>query len=245
MTYRYHWLLAVALAWPLTVRAQVVDLSPAGFMPAATIDLSTVPLGTNDPVFDLSAGGYGTVAISFGSYFTGQSLTNISAGLPITLATSTPSAPLTVASDPTNVAFTTTDDALPDPTTLVISGTPDFNGPIAIELSTPVQDFGLTAGYLNVPDAVAITAYNSAGASLGTVQSSAIGFQTFALSDPLGAQIAGLSIYPVSAVPGGFEIHDLSFGPAVPEPPALPVLLAALAGLFAVRRRWGGSSRAG
>ena len=115
--------------------AAVVRIDAAAFTPqAGLITFSEMSLGTVNPVYSPAAYGGGSTAptVSFGSYFTGQSITPGACGpgaAPTGCVTGTPTGPISLALG-AGGAFITQDGS--NPTSPVLSGSPLFNGPIAI-----------------------------------------------------------------------------------------------------------------
>jgi len=152
-----------------------------------------------------------------------------------------PTNPLTLdpGSPPT---FTANDPATP--TTPTLSGTPLFNGPIAIAFSTPQVGVGLTAGFFNAVGGTAITAYDATGAEIGSISNSVLGIEFLGLvTADMTPEISGLLFHLVGAEPFGFVIDNVRFGvagqvvvPSVPEPSSLAIIGSALFGLWLLRR---------
>jgi hypothetical protein len=219
--------------------ATLVNLGPGSFTPAASvITFSEVPVGTVNPTYNFTAlPGLGNVTVSFGGFFQGQAITG---GFPVTLSDNTPSNPLALQPG----TATTVNDGAPGATSPVLSGSPTFNGPIAVLFSTPVAGVGLKGGFFDAAHSTTIEAYDLTGASLGSITNSVTGFEFYGLADSTGANvISGISFYITGNEPAGFEIDDLTFGAAsvinidVPEPGSFALLAAGLAGFGFLRRR--------
>jgi hypothetical protein len=149
----------------------------------------------------------GTVTVSFGGYFAGQA---VSAGFPVSLSDTTPTGPLSLdlSSSP---SFISGDGA--NPTSPVLSGTPQFNGPIAVLFSTPVAAVGLDGGFFDAIGGTSIEAFGPDGSSLGLVHNTATGIEFFGLADSGGGNvIQGISFYITGNEPAGFGIDNLTFG---------------------------------
>lgn len=226
------------------------------------LTFSEFPLGSSNPVY--APGDYGGGAtspnVSFGGFFAGQMLGDAGtcpAGAALTgCVIGSASAPLTLdpASPPTSIV---NDSA--NPTSPVLSGSPLFNGPIAILFDTDQAGVGLEGGYFDDMGGVAITAYARDGTVLGSVVNEEIGIEFLGLVTADGSnRIAGLLFSLVGAESAGFAIDNVHFGTAgvvVPPgpgpgtPPAyqpvpaignsalvLMALLLGLMGFIAIRR---------
>jgi hypothetical protein len=203
--------------------------------------------GNVNPSFTLNGvAGYGSITISYGPVFNGQSVSNPLMP-PITVSGS-PSGPLALTGS-ANVVKTTVeiDNNEPVPNTEVLGGLPSpatngFGGPIAILFSQGVSGVTLTAGYFDTIGATTITAYDSGGNALGQIVNQALGYETFNLSDPGGPLIGGLLL--TSSDAGGFGIDGVGVyqapmtSTAAPAPGPLTVLPGFVA-LWLARRRIG------
>jgi PEP-CTERM motif len=233
-----------------TFAAGIIKIPEASFVAGSgLITFSEVPLGTTNPVYPpaLYGGGAGSPTVTFGGFFSGQSLG--------TAATCPPGAALTgcVVGNPTNpltlapgspVTFTANDGAMP--TSPILSGSPLFNGPIALEFSSPQVGVGLIGGFFDAIGSTAITAYDATGAVIGTVSNTIIGDEFLGLITADGLpEISGLLFHLVGAEPAGFDIDNVRFGVAgqvvppgtIPEPASLAILGAAVFGLGLIGRR--------
>ena len=134
-----------------------------------------------------------------------------------------PTGPLTI--DPNSPqTFITGDGA--QPTAPILSGSPTYNGPIAIEFSTPQTGVGLIGGYFDAANSTAITAYDANGNVIGSVTNPTTGdvFLGLVTADH-SATIAGLLFSLVGDEPEGFDVDNIQFGvgaqvvaPGTPEP---------------------------
>ena len=195
-------------------------------------------------------GGAGSPTVYTGGYFTGQSLSATpGVDCPGAAATGcvvgTPTGPLSLDASAPN-AFITTDGSFPTSPTL--SGTPRFNGPIALLFSEDQLGVGFEGGFFNAVASTGITAFARDGSLLGTVANLTTGIEFLGLVSDT-ANIAGVFLELVGAEPAGYNIDNVRFGKAgqvvvpptgpspIPLPAGLPLLLGALAGLGMVARR--------
>lgn len=228
-----------------TSQAAIVKIGAGAFTAAAgLITFSEFAGGTVNPTYNAAAYGGGLLSptVTFGGFFQGQSLGIGCGGAATGCVVGNPTAALALdgASPETRIVG---DGA--NPTSPVLSGTPTFNGPIAILFSNDQAGVGLDGGFFNAIGGTAITAFARDGTLLGSVANEALGIEFLGLVTADGtAQIAGLLFSLVGAEPAGFAIDNLRFGlagqvvvPGVPEPGSLALLGLGVAGLIAVSRR--------
>lgn len=220
--------------------AQLVDLGPGSFSPLApTITFSEYALGTINPSYNFTGIlGLGDVDVNFAGAFMGQTVVG---GFPLTLS-GAPTGPLTL--NGSVETFITSDGA--NTTSPILSGTPIFNGPIAILFSQPVAAVGLSGGFFDAIGGTSIAAYGTNGAFLGSIVNTQLGVQFYGLRTASGANdIAGVAFFITGDEPAGFGIDNVTFGSVrqlqtVPEPTTVLLMasgmaLLGIAGL--VRRR--------
>ncbi len=132
-----------------------------------------------------------------------------------------------------------------NPTSPVLSGTPLFNGPIAILFDIDQAGVGFDGGFFDAAGSTGITAFARDGSLLGTVVNLGTGIEFLGLvTDDGSAAIAGVFLDLVGSEPAGFAIDNLRFGERgeviVPNPaPASLALFAVglIAASAAFRRR--------
>jgi len=230
--------------------ADVIQIDESAFQAGAgLITFSEYPLGTVNPAYTPAqyGGGLSSPNVSFGGYFAGQTPGSVNpGGCPSGAAISgcvlgNPSGPLAI--DPSSpVTFTTNDGS--NPTSPVLSGTPTFNGSVAILFSTPQAGVGLDGGYFDSVASTAITAFDANGNIIGQVKNSVTGIEFLGLVTSDGsAQISGLLFSLVGDEPAGFAIDNVRFGEAgqvvvpppvggaVPEPESLALMGTGMLGV--------------
>lgn len=214
------------------------------------ITFSEYATGTVNPVYAPATYGGTTKSptVTFGGYFVGQGLSNNPAvdcpGSAYTgCVVGTPDATLRLdAAAP--YTFISPDNS--NPTSPVLSGSPTFDGPIAILFSSDQAGVGLEGGYFDAPGSTSITAFARDGSLLGSVTNTGTGIEFLGLVTEDGEpQIAGLLFSLVGQEDSGFAIDNLRFGVAgqvtspIPEPATWGMLGLGLAVIGMARRRKG------
>jgi hypothetical protein len=220
--------------------AAVIQVDEAAFVAGAgLITFSEKPLGTQNPVYAPLdyGGGAGSPTVTFGGFFTGQSLGgNACGGAASGCVIGTPTGPLSLAGN-SPVTFISDDAATPR--SPVLSGSPQFNGPIAILFSTPQTGVGLVGGFFDSQHSTAITAFDVNGNILGSLANDQTGEEFLGLvTSDHSAAIGGLLFSLVGAENAGFAVDDIRFGvgeqvvsPSVPEPSTWAMMILGFAGI--------------
>lgn len=236
---------AVLFAAAGSTHADVIRVSETDFLATAgLITFSEFTVGTANPTYaPADYGGNASLdpTVTFDGWFAGQSLSaNPTVDCPGAAATGcvvgSPTDPLTLdAASPDT--FIASDGSAPN--SPVLSGTPQFNGPIAVLFDKDQAGVGFDAGFFNAENSTAITAFARDGNLLGSVLNTGLGIEFLGLVTSDGQeQIAGVFLDLQGSEPAGFAIDSLRFAkrediivPPVPIPAALPLFGSAL-GLF-------------
>lgn len=220
----------------------VLRVAEANFQASAgLITFSEFAINTTNPTYTPGdyGGAVGSPTVTTGGFFTGQMLSatpgvDCPGAAASACVVGAPSGPLSLDAASPDV-FITTDGA--NPTSPVLSGTPRFNGPIALLFSDDQFGVGFDGGFFDNVGSTGITAVARDGSILGTVQNTGTGIEFLGLvTDDNTAVIAGVFLDLVGAESAGFAIDNLRFGRIgdvrppgdVPVPAALPLLASAL-----------------
>ncbi|WP_235976504.1 PEPxxWA-CTERM sorting domain-containing protein [Sandaracinobacteroides hominis] len=243
-------MVAAALLLPAAVNAQIVRVSEGDFLASAgLITFSEYSVNTVNPSYTPAdyGGGVGAPDVTFDGYFKGQMLSatpgvDCPGAAASACVVGNPTGPLTLDPDSPDT-FITTDSA--NPTSPVLSGSPRFNGPIAVLFSTDQFGVGFGAGFFDAAQSTGITAFARDGTLLGTVTNNGTGIEFLGLVATGSKGIAGVFLDLVGSEPAGFAIDNVRFGvrgqvvvPGVPEPATWGMMIVGfgLVGLAARRR---------
>ncbi len=210
--------LALAVLAPTVASAAIIRVSESDFVAGSgLITFSEYAMGTVNPVYTAAqyGGGASSPTVSFGGYFTGQSLSaNPGVDCPGAAATAcvsgSPTGALSLDASAPETFIANDGD---NPTTPVLSGSPIFNGPIAVLFDTDQFGVGFDAGFFNDIGSTGITAFARDGTVLGTVANTGFGIEFLGLisTDP-SQGIAGVFLDLVGNESAGFAIDNLRFG---------------------------------
>jgi hypothetical protein len=215
---------------------------------AGEITFSEFTLGTVNPFYTPTdyGGDLSDPNVSFDGWFMGQALSgNPGVDCPSAAATAcivgSPTGPLSLDATAPDT-FIASD--LSTPTSPVLSGTPTFNGGIAILFSIDQFGVGFDGGFFNAVGSTAITAFARDGSLIGSVANTVTGIEFLGLvTDDNTASIAGVFLDLVGAEPAGFAIDNIRFGGVddidiidVPEPATYLIMALGLAGLAVSRK---------
>jgi hypothetical protein len=250
-------IVALALIVPATASAAIQKVTEGNFNAAAGLITFSEPgysVGALNPVYAPGSygGGAGAPTVTLGGYFAGMSLSG-NAGVDCPGASASacvignPTGPLSLAAASPNT-FITVDGS--NPTSPVLSGSPLFNGPIAVLFDTDQFGVGFDGGYFDAIGSTGITAFARDGTLLGTVANTQLGIEFLGLvsTDP-SQGIAGVFLDLVGSEPAGFAIDNLRFGvrgqvevPVIPEPSTWAMMILGFGAVGAAlrnsRRRW-------
>ena len=237
----------------------LVEITAGAFNAGAGLiafNTSEYPSGATNPVATpaIYGGAAGSPTVTFGGFFQGQSIGSSNpsacpAGAEVSGCVLGSPTGGTLALDPSSPATFISGDGA-QPAAPVLSGSPQFNGPIAILFSTPQSGVGLIGGFFDAACSTGITAFDASGNNLGTVCNSTTGDEFLGLvtSDGLARTLqVFFSTWSAANLPGASDIDNVRFGvgaavsvpggPSVPEPASLGLLGAGIAGLQAFLRR--------
>lgn len=199
-------------------QAQVIRIDESDFLAGSgLITFSEFPIGTVNPTYSPAdyGGGVNSPTVTFEGYFLGQSLSanpgvDCPGGIVSGCVVGTPTALLTLDSNAPDTFITTDVDT---PTSPVLSGTPQFNGPVSILFDMDVAGVGLDGGFFNAPNSMAITAFDRNGNELGMVSNIGTGIEFLGLvTADKSETIAGIQYSIIGNEPFGFTIDNLRFG---------------------------------
>lgn len=223
----------VAIATSGTADATIVRVLEENFIAGSgLITFDEFPQNTANPTYTPAdyGGGAGSPTVTFGGFFAGQTLSltpgvDCPGAAPTACIVGSPSGPLTL-DGAAPQTFITGDGAAPN--SPVLSGTPRFNGPVAVALDVDVAGIGFDAGFFDATNSTGITAFGRDGSLIGSVTNLGLGIEFLGLATQDGSEsIAGVFLDLIGSEPAGFAIDSLRFGRAgqvvLSDPPVVGV----------------------
>ena len=166
-------------------------------------------MDVHNPVYTRVSPTLGQVTVTTSSHFIGQTIVNIGSDGARTVLGSQPLQGVPLSLDAGDVFIADDGD---NPTTPVLSGSPIFDGPIAVLFSCNVNAVALTGGYFNAIGSTFIQAFNELGQQVNLVSNSQLGIESFGIRTlNTTADIRGISFYVNADEPAGFAIDNLRF----------------------------------
>lgn len=199
-----------------SANASIIKVSETDFLASAgLITFSEFAINTQNPIYNPAnyGGGVDSPIVSFGGWFLGQSLsTQPNIDCPGAAASAcivgSPTGPLQLDGQ-APATIITTDGA--NPSSPVLSGTPRFNGGVALLFSVDQFAVGFDGGFFDAVASTAITAFDRNGNFIGSVANTVTGIEFLGLiSQSVG--IAGVFLDLVGNEPAGFAIDNVRFG---------------------------------
>lgn len=229
--------------------AGIVQVAEGDFIAGSgLITFSEFAVGTVNPHYAPAdyGGVMGDPEVDFAGWFMGQGLsldpgTDCPGAAASACIVGDPGDPLML--DPSSTdTFIAVDGA--NPTSPVLSGSPTYNGGIAVLFSVDQFGVGFDGGFFDAVGSTAITAFARDGSLLGSVSNSILGIEFLGLvTDGDTAEIAGVFLDLVGAEPAGFAIDNIRFGTVgevivrpVSAPASAILLLLGVYGLLRVRK---------
>lgn len=165
-------------------------------------------LGTTNPSYTIQHSTLGTVVVTTGSAFIGQTVTQNGR---VHTITGKPSLNNNLRLDGSQwfTAKIKKDGSNPD--SPVLSGSVGFDSPISVLFSVDVHAVGLTGGYFDNIGSTYIEVYDRVGNVLGRATNTQVGIETFGFSIGNQAKIAGFSFYVNNYESAGFALDNLRF----------------------------------
>ncbi len=168
----------------------------------------STPAGVRNPTYDVSVSQLGTVRVSTGAVFVGQSVAPLNEAMTIVGKPST-TQPLTLNLAHEYGANITNDEA--NPTSPVLSGTTRFQSPISVLFSKDVHAVSVDGGHFNAAQSTHLEFFDRQGRTIANAKNVGEGIETFGYSFGGEAIIAGFSFYINENEQGGFAIDNLRF----------------------------------
>ena len=165
-------------------------------------------LGTTNPSYTIQHSTLGTVVVTTGAAFRGQTVSHNGSAYTII---GNPSLNNNLTLDHTQGFSAQIKSDSDNPDTPVLSGNYNYDSPISVLFSLDVHAVGLTGGYFDSVGSTYIEVYDRLGNIIGRASNTQIGIETFGFSTGTEAKIAGFSFYVNSAENAGFALDNLRF----------------------------------
>lgn len=165
-------------------------------------------LGTTNPSYTIQHSTLGTVVITTGAAFRGQTVSHNGSAYTII---GNPSLNNNLTLDHTQGFSAQIKSDSSNPDTPVLSGNYNYDSPVSVLFSIDVHAVGLTGGYFDSVGSTYIEVYDRVGNIIGRASNTQIGIETFGFSTGTEAKIAGFSFYVNSAENAGFALDNLRF----------------------------------
>lgn len=165
-------------------------------------------LGTTNPSYTIQHPILGTVIVTTGATFRGQTVSHNGSAYTII---GSPSLNNNLTLDHTQ-GFSA--QIKEDPSNLdspVLSGSYSYDSPISVLFSEDVHAVGLTGGFFDNISSTYIEVYDRVGNIVGRASNTQTGIETFGFSTGTEAKIAGFSFYVNSYENAGFALDNLRF----------------------------------
>jgi len=165
-------------------------------------------LGTSNPTYTVQHSTLGTVVVTTGAVFQGQTVSYNGSAYTII---GKPSLNNNLTFDHTQGFSAQIKEDSSNPDTPVLSGSYSYDSPISVLFSEDVHAVGLTGGFFDSISSTYIEVYDRIGNIVGRASNTQIGIETFGFSTGTEAKIAGFSFYVNSEENAGFALDNLRF----------------------------------
>lgn len=165
-------------------------------------------LGVANPSYTITHPDLGTVRVTTGASFIGQSI--MSDSIPYTIIGS----PLTnteLRIDREQQFYAVIKEDSANPNTPILSGSFNYDSPVSVLFSVDVHAVGLTGGFFDSINSTYIEVYDRLGNIVGRAANTQTGIETFGFSTGAQAKIAGFSFYVNGDENAGFALDNLRF----------------------------------
>lgn len=165
-------------------------------------------LGTSNPSYTIQHSALGTVIVTTGATFRGQTVSHNGSAYTII---GSPSLNNNLTLDHTQGFSAQIKEDSSNPNSPVLSGSYNYDSPISVLFSEDVHAVGLTGGFFDSISSTYIEVYDRVGNIVGRASNTQTGIETFGFSTGTEAKIAGFSFYVNSHENAGFALDNLRF----------------------------------